>query len=545
MLVTLVAASLCMLLIACANLANLLVARALTRDKELAVRAAIGANRDRLARQMLTESAVLAAAGGALGLAIAAGAVPLLARLVPNILPVASTPSLDLRMLALAAFVTLGTGIGFGLLPAWRTGRSLDSGALRHGARTGAPRATERVRTALVVVEVMASVVLLVVSGLLVRAMWRVQDVDPGFRSENVLTLRTVLPTPRYGPTARRQQFYDRVTSEVAALPGVERAAYISYLPMTMRGGIWPVVLNISGLSEQALQSWSPDPSEKRTASLRFVTPGVFEALGVALIRGRAIGPEDTAASPRVAVVSASFARQFWPDRDPIGQTFFMAFDLRTVVGVVGDVRVRGLEQQSEPQTYMPATQMRDNALIGYAPKDLIVRASVPVTTLTGAVRDVIARADPDVPIADVQLLSDVVDADTAPRRAQVRVLAAFTALAFGLAGIGLHGLLAFAVSSRTREIGLRMALGARRGEILRMVLKRGLALSLTGIGAGLVLAVGAGRWLQSLLAGVSPTDPQTFGAALALVLLMALTGSLLPALRAVRIDPVVAIRDE
>jgi len=265
----------------------------------------------------------------------------------------------------------------------------------------------------------------------------------------------------------------------------------------------------------------------------------------VPLIRGRAIGPEDTAASPRAAVVSASFARQFWPDRDPIGQTFFMAFDLRTVVGVVGDVRVRGLEQQSEPQTYMPATQMRDNALIGYAPKDLIIRASVPVTTLTGAVRDVIARADPDVPIADVQLLSDVVDADTAPRRAQVRVLAAFTGLAFGLAGIGLHGLLAFAVSSRTREIGLRMALGARRGEILRMVLKRGLVLSLTGIAAGLVLAVGAGRWLQSLLAGVSPTDPQTFAAALALVLIMALTGSLLPALRAVRIDPVVAIRED
>jgi predicted permease len=545
LLVTLVAASLCMLLIACANLANLLVARALTREKELAVRAAIGANRDRLARQMITESAVLAVVGGALGVAIALAAIPLLSKLVPNTMPVAEVPGLDLRMLTVAGLITLCTGLGFGLLPALRIGRTLEAGVLRHGSRAGTRRSTERVRSTLVIVEVMASVVLLVASGLLVRAMWRVQEIDPGFRSTNVLTLRTTLPAPKYGETARRQQFYDRVTGDIESLPGVQRAGYISFLPMTMRGGIWPVILEISGLSPEALRSWSPDPSETRMASLRFVTPGFLDALGVPLIRGRAIDATDVATSPRAAVVSASFARQFWPDRDPIGQTFFMAFETRTVAGVVGDIRVRGLEQDSEPQVYLPATQMPDNSLMGYAPKDLVIRAAVPAASLTASVRGIISRADPQQPVSDVRLLSEVVDAETAPRRAQVAVLLSFAAIAFLLAGIGLHGLLAFAVSSRTREIGLRIALGARRSEILAMVVRRGVVLALIGVALGAGLSLGTGQLLQSLLAGVSATDPQSFAAAIGLVVAMTVLGALLPALRATRVDPVVAMREE
>lgn len=545
LLLTLVAASLCMLLIACANLANLLVARALTRERELAVRAAIGANRDRLVRQMLTEGGLVTVVGGVIGVVLAAAAVPLVARLVPNTLPVADTPGLDLRMLAVAALVTIGTGLGFAVLPARRMSRSLDAQALRHGARAGSSRATERVRSGLVIVEVMASVVLLVAAGLLVQAMWRVQAIDPGFRTGNVLSLRTALPLPRYGPTALRQQYYDRVISEIEALPGVTRAGFISFLPMTMRGGIWPVSLNVTGLSPEALESWAPDPSETRMASLRFITPGLFDALGVPLLAGRAIGAEDTQASPGVAVVSRSFVRQHWPDADPIGQTFFIAFQTRTVVGVVGDVRVRGLERESEPQVYLPAAQMPDNSLIGYTPKDLVVHAAVPVTSLTPAIRDIIRRADPQQPISDVRPLADVVAADTAARRAQVRVLAGFAGAAFVLAGIGLHGLLAFAVSTRTREIGLRVALGARASGILAMIVGRGFLLSLVGIVAGTALAGAAGQWLQSVLAGVSPADPQAFGAAIALVLVMTVLGSLLPAIRALRVDPVVAMREE
>jgi predicted permease len=375
--------------------------------------------------------------------------------------------------------------------------------------------------------------------------MWRVQEIDPGFRSTNVLTLRTTLPAPKYGETARRQQFYDRVTGDIESLPGVQRAGYISFLPMTMRGGIWPVILDISGLSPEALRSWSPDPSETRMASLRFVTPGFLDALGVPLIRGRAIDATDVATSPRAAVVSASFARQFWPDRDPIGQTFFMAFETRTVAGVVGDIRVRGLEQDSEPQVYLPATQMPDNSLMGYAPKDLVIRAAVPAASLTASVRGIISRADPQQPVSDVRLLSEVVDAETAPRRAQVAVLLSFAAIAFLLAGIGLHGLLAFAVSSRTREIGLRIALGARRSEILAMVVRRGVVLALIGVALGAGLSLGTGQLLQSLLAGVSATDPQSFAAAIGLVVAMTVLGALLPALRATRVDPVVAMREE
>ena len=332
---------------------------------------------------------------------------------------------------------------------------------------------------------------------------------------------------------------------EIEALPGVQRAGYISFLPMTMRGGIWPVILNTSGLSPEALRSWSPDPSETRMASLRFVTPGFLDALGVPFIRGRAIDATDVATSPRSAVVSASFARQFWPDRDPIGQTFFIAFETRTVAGVVGDIRVRGLEQDSEPQVYLPATQMPDNSLMGYAPKDLVIRAAVPAGSLTASVRGIISRADPQQPVSDVRLLSEVVDAETAPRRAQVAVLLSFAGIAFLLAGIGLHGLLAFAVSSRTREIGLRIALGARRSEILAMVVRRGVVLALIGVALGAGLSLGTGQLLQSLLAGVSATDGQSFAAAIALVVAMTLLGALLPALRAMRVDPVVAMRED
>ena len=224
-------------------------------------------------------------------------------------------------------------------------------------------------------------------------------------------------------------------------------------------------------------------------------------------IRGRAIDATDVATSPRSAVVSASFARQFWPDRDPIGQTFFIAFETRTVAGVVGDIRVRGLEQDSEPQVYLPASQMPDNSLMGYAPKDLVIRAAVPAGSLTASVRGIISRVDPQQPVSDVRLLSEVVDAETAPRRAQVAVLLSFAGIAFLLAGIGLHGLLSFAVSSRTREIGLRIALGARRSEILAMVVRRGVVLALIGVALGAGLSLGTGQLLQSLLAGVSATD--------------------------------------
>ena len=523
------------LLIACTNLASLLLARALSRRRELAVRAALGAGRERLVRQLLTESLFLFACGGALGLLGAILAGPLVARLVPNALPIGETPAVDLRMLAIAAFLTLTTGIGFGVVPALRTCGDLDAGGLREGPRAGAGRRTERLRGVLVVAEVTASVALLICSGLLLRALWRTEQTDPGFRSEGVLTLRTSLPLPKYAATPLRDRFYASVLSEIRELPGVSDAAYVSFLPMVMRGGIWPVAVN--GEPE--------DRAENATASLRFVTPGFFATLGIPRLLGRDVSEADTRASPLVAVVSDSFVRRCWPGENPLGRRFRFAFDDRTVVGVVGDIRVRGLERESEPQVYLPSRQAADGALPWYVPKDLVVRSSVAPATLFPAIRRIIAKGDPQLPVSDVRPLSEIVEADTAPRRVQAGVVGVFAAVAFLLAGIGIHGLLAFTVSQRVQEIGVRVALGARPRDILEMVLKRGALLSAAGVVLGASLAYAAGRAMQALLAGVGPADAPTWLAAVALSLAMTAAGGALPALRAVRVDPLTAIRAE
>lgn len=535
LLVALLGAAVGVLLIACTNLANLLLARALSRRRELAVRTAMGAGRERLIRQLLTESLILAACGGTLGVALAVAAVPLIARLVPNALPIADVPGVDLRMLGFAALLTGLTGIGFGVLPALRACSGTDTSGLREGSRAGSDRRTERLRSILVVAEVTASVALLIASGLLLRALWRLQAVDPGFRPESVLTLHTALPLPKYAPTQQRLQFYTRVLSDVRGLPGVVSAAYISFLPMVMRGGIWSVTL----------EGQPEDPTLSRSASLRFVTPDFFETLGIPIRLGRDIRETDTHASPFVAVVSDSFVRRHWPGQNPLGRRFKFAYHDRAVVGVVGDIKVRGLETSSEPQVYLSCQQADDGEIIGYVPKDLVIRASGSPGALLPAVRGIVGKADPQIPISDVRSLTEIVRAETAPRRVQAWVLGAFAAIAFLLAGIGIHGVLAFTVSQRIREIGVRIAMGAQPLDILKMVLRQGVVLASIGVALGVAVAYAAGRAMQALLAGVSPADAATFLAAVTLSVLMALVGSLLPALRAVRIDPMTVIRSE
>ncbi|MGE3488803.1 MAG: ABC transporter permease [Vicinamibacterales bacterium] len=542
LLAALVAASLCLLLIACTNLANLLMSRALARRAEFAVRAAVGASVDRLVRQMLTDSLLLAGAGGVLGVVLATVSAPLVVRMVPSALPIAEVPPLDLRLLLGAAIVTVITGVAFGVLPALRVCRKADGAALKESGRGGTGRATERLRSALVVAEIVASVVLLVSAGLLIQALVRVQAIDPGFKMANVLTLRTSLPTPKYELTATRSQFYDRVLGEVQALPGVARAAYISFLPMTMRGGIWPILTTTED-PESPGGFVAPDALDQRVASVRFVTPGFFDAIGTPLLQGRDVGAGDTLDTRRVAVVSQSFARDHFPGQDPIGRQFAVAFAVRTIVGVVGDIRVRGLERESEPQVYMPAAQQFNGQLSFYKPQDLVVRSTVPSSTLIAAVRSIINRADPQQPITDIKTLEEVVGLDTAPRVVQLRVLGAFAAAAFLLAAIGIHGLLAFTVSARTREIGVRIALGAKPADILRIVVGRSAGLSVIGVVIGAVLAYAAARAMQSLLAGVEPGNAAVFASAVALALLMTLAGSILPAWRAVRVDPLTATR--
>jgi putative ABC transport system permease protein len=528
-------AALAVLLISCTNLANLLLVRSIGRRKELAVRAALGAGRDRLLRQLLTESLLLASVGGVLGVALAAAIAPLFARFLPASMPVTAMPAVDMRVLLFAAALTTLTGVAFGVLPALRACGNARADSLAEGERAGSGRSAERLRSALVVAEVAASVALLAASGLLIRALWKLQGVDPGFRTENVLTLGTSLPFPKYETTARRQLFYDRILADTRALPGVSDAGFISFLPMTMRGGIWAV-----GTPGEPDDSASP-----RVASMRFATPGLFPALGIALRAGRLVEETDTLSAPRVAVVSESFARQNFPGGSPLGRRFKFAFEDRTIVGVVRDVRVRGLERESEPQVYLPYGQQEDGNFSWFVPKHLVVRASAAPATLLPELRNIVARIDPQIPVSDVQTLSEIVRADTAPRRFQARALLAFAAVALLLAGIGIHGLLAFTVSQRSREIGVRVALGARPRDVVGMVLRRGLVLAAAGVGLGVLLAGAAGRAMQALLAGVSPADPAALLVAVAVAVLMTLAGCLAPALRAARLDPIEAIRAE
>lgn len=527
-------AALCVLLIACANLANLLLARGIERRKELAVRTAIGAGRERLLRQMITESMILAGIGGALGVLLANAGVPLMARLVPMTLPIADTPAIDLRVLLFAAALTLLTGLAFGAWPAWRMGRGVDLSGLREGARSGGGR-KERLRAVLVMAEVTASVVLLVSAGLLMRALLRIQATDPGFRTENVLTMRTALPQ-KYAAVAPRTRFYTQVLTNVRRLPGVVSAGYITFLPMgEIRGGIWPV--EIGGTTTTRAVG--------NTASLRFVTPGFFATLGIPLQQGRDVAESDTASTPYVAVVSRSFVRRYWPEGNAMGQHFKFAFHDRTIAGVVGDIRVRGLERDSEPQVYIPYKQVEDNNLPFYAPKDLAILSAGAPESLIPAVRGIIRGADPEQPVTDVQTMERIVDDETATRSVQARLLTGFAALAFLLAAVGIHGMLAFAVSQRSREIGVRVAMGAKPWDILGMVIRQSALVTVAGVIPGALLAYAAARAMQALLAGVRPDDAATFAAAIGLCVAMTLFGSWIPAWRAVRVDPIVALRAE
>jgi predicted permease len=526
-------AAACVLLIACANLANLLLVRALGRRRELAVRAALGAGRERLVRQLVTESLVLVLAGVAGGCVLARVMLPLLGHLVPDALPFAQGPVLNVPVIAGASLLLIATAAGFGVLPAvGRGGRSLD--ALREGARAGGGQRA-RLRAALVIGEVMLSVLLLVSAGLLLRAMWRVEAIDPGFRAERVLTVRTTLPSYRYQLTAARTEYYDRVLAQVRALPGVQSAGYTSWLPMTWGGGIWPVTV-----AGQAV-----DPSAGHTASLRYITPGYLPTLGVRLLQGRDVNDGDTPSSDYAAVVSASFARTYWPDGTAIGQHFTFGLHGRTVIGVVADVKVRGPERQSEPQVYVPYRQVPDSSLIFYAPRDLAIRATVAPAALLPAVRRFLRAADPDVPITDVRSMAEIVAGQTASRAAQLRILAAFAIIAIVLAGVGIHGLLAYSVSQRRREIGVRLALGASSRSILGLVMRQSVTLTLAGIIPGALVAYGVARLLASLLAGIEPGDLPTFATAVGLCAVMTLLGSLPPVLRALRVDPNIVMRQE
>ncbi|MGE0555159.1 MAG: ADOP family duplicated permease, partial [Gemmatimonadales bacterium] len=532
LLLALVGASLCILIIACANLGSLLIARGLARERELAVRAALGAGRERLVRQLVTESLVLAGGGGVLGVLVAGFSLPLLSRLVPPSLPLPGAPSIDLRVIGFAALLTVLTCLLFTVLPARRASSGLRFAVLRDGRTAGR---SSRLRAALVAVEIAASVVLLVSAGLLMRAIQRVQAVDPGFRTENLLTVRTPLASPAYDSTNRRVAFYRRVVDEVRALPGVIHAAYVTSVPLLWGGGIWPVVVNGEAEIRAAANS----------ASMRFVTPGYFGAMDIPLRQGRDVAQQDRLESPSVAVVSQSFVDRYWPGEPALGKRFRMAFAEREIVGVVADIRVRGLERGNEPQVYMPAAQIPGGGLPFYWPRDLVIHTEAGAMPSLAELERIVHAVDGDVPLASFQTMAEIVGDQTASRSVQLRVLGALAAVALLLAVVGIHGLLAFMVAERTPEIGVRIALGAGSRSVVSMVVGRALALAAVGLVPGVWVAYLAGRSMESALFGVTASDRLTFALVIVLCLAAALFGALAPALRAVRVDPIRALKSD
>ncbi len=534
--------SVCVLLIACTNLASLLLARGLERQKEVTVRTALGAGRERLVRQLLTENLALAGLGGLIGFLSATAAVPRLVRLVPASLPVGEPSAVDFRIALFAVLVTCVTGIGFGVLPALRGRRGTEFSSLREGVRAGIGGRRQRLRSLLVAMQVMATVVLLTTSGLLVRALARVSSQDPGFRTEDVLAVNMPFAWTAYQEAARRSELYARILREVRAVPGVSHAAFTSYLPMEMGGGIWPVKL--PGREETAGRGrqgpW--------TASLRFVTPGFFATMGIPFRAGRDFDERDTGDARYVAVVSESFVERFWPDEDPLGllgKRFEFGSAEREVAGVVGDIRVRGLERPSEPQVYLPHQQVADGSLIGYSPRELVVRTTAAREPLIVEVRRILHRADAELPVGKTRTLAEVVGEQTTPRRVQVGLLGTFTALSLTLSGIGLYGLLAFSVSQRRNELGLRLALGAPVSAIIGLVMREAAIPAAAGAATGIGLGYAAARGLEALLFGVRPGDAPTYLISGGIVVILALSACALPAFRAASVDPTEALRTE
>jgi predicted permease len=366
------------------------------------------------------------------------------------------------------------------------------------------------------------------------RAILRVHAVDAGFHADGVLALRTVLPKPEYNSAEKREQFYRDVLAQVRRLPRVQSAAYTSGLPMVMTGGIARVVL--------------PGQEVRRdgdyAVSRRYITPQFFATLGIPLIAGRDLEDADVTRG-RVAVVSRSFAERYWPGADPIGRIFVFQDSARTVVGVVGDIRVRGLERTSEPQMYLPSSHIGDTPLSFHDPKDLVIRTTGREQALVPAVRDIIRGVEPDQPLSDVMPLADVLATQTAPRRAQVRILAALAALALILAGLGIHGLLAFTVAQQRHDIAVRLALGAEPARIARSVVRKGMAVVLLGLLPGLLLAFAAARSMRALLFGVPTLDYVTILLTLFVCVGMSLTGAWVPARRAIRVSPMSVMRAE
>ena len=525
-LLVVLAAVVVVLLIGCANVANLLLARATARVKEVSIRTALGASRRRLLRQLLTESLLLAILGGVLGLLLAVAAVPPLLALSPPDIREFKQIGINWEVLAFSFLVSLVCGVAFGLMPALQASRSNPSEFLKEGER-GTTVNRGRTRAALVVAEVGLSLVLLVGAGLLVKSFARLMDVNPGFDPDHLLTFNLALP-PSTDP-ARQLTFYQQVLERLQALPGVQSVGAVSRLPLA--GGNSSRSFNVAG-GEKGYE-----------ADIRVSTPDYFRTMGIPLLKGRNFNESDFGSSPNLAVVNDALARSVFPGQDPIGKQInhFGPDNLALqIIGVVGNVRHVGLDTAPRAEIYQLLGQAQWPSMFV-----AIRSAASDATGVTLAAQSVVLGVNQDVPLANVRTMQDVIANSVQPRKFSMLLLTIFAALAMLLAAIGLYGVMSYSVAQRTREIGIRMALGARRPDVLALVVKQGMALVLLGIAAGILLSLGMTRLISGMLFGITATDPLTFAGVAALLASVAFLANYLPARRASKVDPMVALRYE
>jgi len=524
------------LLIACANVANLLLARVTSRQKEVAIRTALGADRWVLVRQLLTESVMLSLAGGILGLAIAYWSVRSLVAIVPNI-PRAEDIRIDAVVMAFTLGISVATGLLFGVVPALQTSRTNLHDTLKEGGRSGSADVSGRgMRRALVIGEVALALTLLVGAGLLIRSVARLQHVAPGFDPDRLLTFNVSLPNAKYPNDTVRQQFFQAMIERVSHVPGVVSVGGTTNMPF---GGNWSTgSFDIEGYQPAANQ---PGP----WGDIRVVTPEFFRTMRIPLRQGRTFGTEDQLGAQRVAMIDDEFVRKYYRGQNPIGKR--ITFDARakepkwiTIVGVVGHAMHEGLDAKPRIQLYLAYAQTRDIPFMSVA-----VRTTGDPLLMARPVRDAIHAVDKDMPMSNVKSMDDLLESSLGQRRLSMVLLGAFSTIALLLASIGIYGVLAYSMTQRSRELGIRMALGAARGRVLRLVIGQGMTLVTVGIVIGLIGAYALTRLLASQLYAITPTDPGTFFGVSLLLASIALLATLIPALRATRVDPVVALREE
>jgi putative ABC transport system permease protein len=519
------------LLIACANVANLLLARASARQKEIAIRTALGATRWRIARQLLTESILLAFVGGTGGLLLAKWGLGALLSLAPQDLPRVKDVTLDGRVVLFTLLVTLLTGVIFGFVPALQASRPKLNETLKEGGR-GTTGGHHRVRGALVVAEVALALVLLVGAGLLIHSFYRLQQVNPGFNTRNALAVTLSLPGKKYSKDDQQSAFYTQLLEKVSALPGVSSVGATQALPIQ---GDFLLGFNIQGRPPDA-------PGEDHSTNYYAVSSDYFKAMGIPLVRGRVFTEQDRKDSPRVALINEEMARKFFPDEDPIGKHINVTNGpetFREIVGIVGDVKQYGLAQPTTLQTYEPYVQ------VPFSGMTLVVRAEGSLAALTGAIRSQVLAIDKDQPISRTRSLEQVVSESVSKQQFTMLLLGVFGAVALILAAVGLYGVMSYSVTQRTHEIGIRAALGAQQRDVLKLIVGQGMVLALAGVGIGLLAAFALTRVMTTLLFGVTATDPLTFVAIPVVLAGVALAACFVPALRATKVDPMIALRYE